>query len=86
VAHGVYDHTSVLKMIEWRWNLRPLTIRDATANNLAEVLDFTRPNLSVPAFAVPAGPFGALCPSATPSSAEAEALAIAAAQLGFPIP
>ena len=25
IAHGVYDHTSVLKVIEWRWNLRPLT-------------------------------------------------------------
>jgi phospholipase C len=23
-----YDHTSVLKMIEWRWGLAPLTARD----------------------------------------------------------
>jgi phospholipase C len=43
VAHGLYDHTSILKMIEWRWGLAPLTPRDAAANNLAEVLDFTRP-------------------------------------------
>jgi phospholipase C len=39
VAHGTYDHTSVLKMIEWRFGLEPLTVRDAAANNLAEVLD-----------------------------------------------
>jgi phospholipase C len=61
VAHELYDHTSVLKMIEWRWNLRPLTVRDASAHNLAEVLDFTQPNLEAPAFAVPEGSFGTPC-------------------------
>jgi phospholipase C len=61
VAHGVYDHTSVLRMIEWRWNLEPLTVRDATANNIAEVLDFSakeRRRL----FRVPDGPFAEFCP------------------------
>jgi phospholipase C len=43
VAHGLYDHTSILKLIEWRWGLAPLTPRDSAANNLAEVLDFTQP-------------------------------------------
>ena len=43
VASGVYDHTSVLKAVEWRWNLPPLTPRDASARNIAEVLDFSRP-------------------------------------------
>lgn len=38
VAHGVYDHTSILKMIEWRWGLDPLSVRDASANNLADLL------------------------------------------------
>jgi hypothetical protein len=42
VAHDVYDHTSILKAIEWRWNLPPLTPRDEAARNIAEVLDFTR--------------------------------------------
>jgi phospholipase C len=47
IAHGTYDHTSVLKMIEWRFALEPLTVRDADANNLAEVLDFhTKPDLT----------------------------------------
>ncbi len=54
VAHGTYDHTSVLKMIEWRWGLKPLTVRDAAARNLAEVLDFqSKPNLSAPRWNVP---------------------------------
>ena len=46
VASNTYDHTSVLKMIEWRWNLPALSVRDAAANNLAEVLDFDVPNLA----------------------------------------
>jgi phospholipase C len=42
VGHDVYDHTSILKMVESRWNLAPLTGRDAMANNLANVLDFSQ--------------------------------------------
>ncbi len=87
VAHGLYDHTSVLKMIEWRWHLRPLTIRDQTANNLAEVLDFEQPNLEVPHFAVPPGPFGSLCLSgASAGTVEAARLLNYVASLGFPVP
>jgi phospholipase C len=53
VVHGgPYEHTSILRMIEWRWNLKPLTIRDANARNLADVLDFGRIN-SVPESAIP---------------------------------
>jgi phospholipase C len=48
-------------MIEWRFGLPPLTVRDQTANNLAEVLDFASPDVSAPAFTVPTGPFGAPC-------------------------
>jgi phospholipase C len=43
VAHEVYDHASVLKAIEWRWDLEPLSVRDAAARNIAEVLDFDAP-------------------------------------------
>ena len=70
VAGGVYDHTSVLKMIEWRWNLRPLTVRDASARNLALALDFSTVDLDAPQYAVPPGPFGSPCSSilTTPSA------------------
>jgi len=53
VAHDTYDHTSVLKMIEWRWGLAPLSPRDAAARNLAEVLDFTLHDTSAPRYDVP---------------------------------
>jgi len=61
VASIELDHTSVLRMIEWRWGLAPLTVRDQTANNLAEVLDFGKPDLKPRPFHVPIGPFGGPC-------------------------
>src|SRR5262249_24748186 len=37
ISHLVFDHTSILKLIEWRWRLAPLTPRDASTDiaNLA---------------------------------------------------
>jgi phospholipase C len=54
ITTDVYDHTSVLKMIEWRWGLQPLSVRDANANNLAEALDFKLDRRSAPDYVVPA--------------------------------
>lgn len=66
VSHQQYDHTSILRFIEWRWSLEPLTVRDASANNIGEALDFSRPkNLAAPVIAVPQGPFGVDCSAAT---------------------
>ncbi|SEG70126.1 phospholipase C [Thermomonospora echinospora] len=48
VASGLYDHTSVLKAVESRWGLEPLSPRDAAARDIAEVLDFTRPPMLTP--------------------------------------
>lgn len=49
VAHGEYDHASVLKMIQWAFDLQPLAPRDAAANNLADVLDLSsNPDVSAP--------------------------------------
>jgi phospholipase C len=39
-----FDHTSILKMAEWRFGLPALTPRDAAANNLALTLDFSQRN------------------------------------------
>jgi phospholipase C len=61
VSHAIFEHTSVLRLIEWRWGLTPLTVRDASANNLAEALDFISSQPSAPVYDVPAGPFGTLC-------------------------
>jgi phospholipase C len=53
IARDVYDHTSILKMIEWRWSLPPLSVRDAAANNLAEALDFSVTRHKLPDYHVP---------------------------------
>ena len=65
VSHELFDHTSVLRLIEWRWRLAPLTVRDANANNLANALDFSRRRGGKRGFLrrVPPGPFGVPCPS-----------------------
>ena len=42
VDHTFYDTTSILKLIETRWNLRPLGTRDAAANDLTNAFDFSR--------------------------------------------
>ena len=47
-------------MIEQRFGLPPLTVRDRTANDLAGELT-TRPDLRAPTYNVPAGPFGGAC-------------------------
>jgi phospholipase C len=86
VAHSVYDHTSILKLIEWRWGLPPLTVRDASANNLATALDFTQSNLAAPAPVVPPGPFGGACPAGESGpDAEWQMLHDLAKQYGWPI-
>jgi phospholipase C len=61
VAHDVFDHTSVLAMIEWRWGLEPLTLRDKTAKNLADALDFSFAIAAAPDLTAPEGPFGGPC-------------------------
>ncbi|GAA1270843.1 hypothetical protein GCM10009609_37450 [Pseudonocardia aurantiaca] len=33
----------MLKAVDWRWNLPPLTPCDSAARNIAEVLDFSSP-------------------------------------------
>jgi phospholipase C len=88
VSHRQYDHTSVLRMIEDNWGLAPLSIRDATAANIADELDYSHPRNSAPRIDVPAGPFGVPCPSQGPGNGltEAAQLRALAAQYGFPLP
>jgi phospholipase C len=43
VTSTVYDHTSILKLIERKWNLPPLTRRDAAANDPLDALDLENP-------------------------------------------
>lgn len=52
---GPYEHCSILRMIEWRWGLAPMRLRDRHARNLAEALDFTsrREAIDLPPFVAP---------------------------------
>ncbi len=61
VGHNVYDHTSILKMAEWRWGLKPMTKRDAAARNLAESFRFDKPDFSVPDLPTVVDPGPYLC-------------------------
>ena len=46
IDHTLYDFTSVLRFIEDRFNLKPLTERDKNANNLAQSLNLKQQPLS----------------------------------------
>ena len=48
ISSRTYDHTSILKFIEYRFRLAPLTVRDASAANIGEVLDVTEPDNAPP--------------------------------------
>ncbi len=58
VSSVVHDHTSVLKLIETKWNLPALTSRDAFADNLLDSVDLVNPPafLTPPTLAAPADP------------------------------
>ncbi len=97
VSALVFDHTSVLKLIEWRWGLAPLTARDASSDvaNLAYALNFKEPDDSVPNLPQPQAPLiAAPClanlsggilgtGSTTTAPSEWQTLAAQATALGF---
>jgi phospholipase C len=63
IDSALYDHTSVLKLIEWRYNLPPLTSRDASNEvaNLAHALNFSAPTVTVPNLPVVTAPIPTPC-------------------------
>jgi phospholipase C len=69
VSPVVHDHTSVLRLIETKFNLGALTRRDANASNLLVCLDFHRRPafLEPPELAAPGlPPTGSACQPETP--------------------
>jgi phospholipase C len=63
VSSMTFDHTSILKLIEWRWNLSPLTARDGSddVGNLTSVLRFDAPDPGVPFLPEPSPPWPRAC-------------------------
>jgi phospholipase C len=62
VSHAVYDHTSILRTIESKWNLPALSNRDANANPMLQCFDF-----GLPAFLKPPALPPALLPTGAAS-------------------
>lgn len=59
VSHVVHDHTSILKFLETKFNLGALTYRDANADSLLDMLDFSRVAFPEPVrFPAPGMPAG----------------------------
>lgn len=56
VSHTVYDHTSILRLVETKWNLPALSNRDANANNMLDCFDFASPAFLTPPLLSPAPP------------------------------
>ncbi|MHB8438668.1 MAG: alkaline phosphatase family protein [Acidimicrobiales bacterium] len=69
VSSSLRDHTSILAMVERKWNLPAMTYRDANANDLTDMIDLARlkartptmPDLDIAQFAPP-GPSKTLGP------------------------
>jgi len=54
VSHKVYDHTSILRFIETRFDLPALTRRDANADAMLRLFRFSRPSFPAPPALPPA--------------------------------
>ena len=48
VSHTVYDHTSILRFIETRFDLPALTRRDANADPMLDLFDFSKASYATP--------------------------------------
>jgi phospholipase C len=85
VGKRLYDHTSILRTIESRWSLPPLTVRDQKANDLTAELDFSVADPTAARYDVPTGPFGGPCGTSSSSDEEWSGLLTLARANGWPV-
>ncbi len=67
MSHQTFDHTSILKFVETKWNLPALTYRDANAHNMLDFFDLSAkrpPFAEPPELTAPRNPFSS--PAALP--------------------
>jgi phospholipase C len=70
VAHSIYGFESILKLIEYRFGLKPLTVRDRYARNIGRGFDFqSKPRLAVPDLPRPEHVVSQPCPGESPAGA-----------------
>jgi phospholipase C len=73
VAHGRYGFESILKMIEYRFGVPPLTRRDAYAHNIARAFDWKgKPRLTPPELPRPEHVVSVACASGGDASQRAK--------------
>lgn len=88
VSSTRFDPSSLHSFLMWRFGIDPLGVRstDKGTNSIAAALDLSGPpDLSAPAFAVAAGPFGGACSAAGKGNPSLEAIAPIARSLGFQV-
>ena len=69
VSHDVFAFESILKLIEYRFGLSPLTRRDAYARNIGRSFDWeSKPRLDLPALPDPPDVLSAQCSNRPPSA------------------
>ena len=67
VSHVPMDYTAILKLIETRYNVPPLTQRDANAGDMTDFFDFSEPHWLVPP-PLPTQPTNGVCDQKLESS------------------
>jgi phospholipase C len=73
VAHSVYGFESILKLVEYRFGLEPLTRRDAYAGNIGRSFDWeSKPRLDPPGLPRPEHVVSMACPGALPGGVRAK--------------
>jgi phospholipase C len=69
VSSVVHDHTSILAMVERKWNLPALTYRDANANDLSDLVDLsTAPSFPEPPLLAAPASFPQACSTTGPGT------------------
>jgi phospholipase C len=69
VSHSIFGFESILKMIEYRFGIGPLTRRDAYAQNIARSFDWeSTPRLEPPALPTPPAVAGQQCSNQAPGA------------------
>jgi phospholipase C len=71
VSHVTYEHTSILKFVETKWNLPAMTYRDANAQNMLDFFDLKAkrpPFAEPPKVKAPLNPFVGPLPASSGSA------------------
>lgn len=83
VDHRVYDHSSIPATLEAVYGLKPLTKRDAAANNVLSLLSLSTPRTDTPATLPQPAEFGNIVTNAPAPAAPPASAPMPASQVGF---